>query len=63
MKEVCMEHKVTGNCVTYNNVVAYDTHGADDDGPVFYLILSDGNTATFHKAEWHCFVREWVEHE
>ena len=62
MIEVCMEHKNTGSCVEYDNVIAYDTHGGDDDGPVFQLILNDYSTATFHKAEWYCFVHEWVEH-
>ena len=61
MIEVSLENKVTGYVVNYDNVIAYDTHGADDDGPVFHFILNGGETATYHKDEWYCMIREWVE--
>lgn len=61
MIEVSLENKETGEVVNYNNVAAYDTYGADDAGPVFQFMFPDGGTATFHKREWYCFIRQWTE--
>ena len=60
MIEVCLENRETGATVYYN-VNAYGASGADFDGPVFWFELLSGGTATFHKSEWICHVREWRE--
>lgn len=57
---VMVMNKETNEEIIYNNVEGYDTHGAISNGnsfeAVFQLILKDGNTATFHKADWDLFV-------
>jgi len=51
------------DCIEYDNIVAYDTFGADDEGPVFHFVFEDGSRASFHKSEWDAFVLEWHELE
>ena len=49
--------------IEYDNVVAYDTHGATDEGPVFLFVFDDGKKAVFPKQDWNAFVLEWRELE
>lgn len=60
--EICFQNRETGEEITYHDAVGY-FKAADNDGPVIQAIFEDGETATFHRSEWDCFVREWKEVE
>lgn len=59
--QVYLERKDRPGHIDYDDVVAYDTYGSDEKGPVFLFILGDGRRVTHHKRDWYAFVHEWRE--